>query len=288
MDPGQLYYGGFLLNTNPEWASGPQDSERGVQSAQWVGPINFIACGPDEAAEHIVELAQANTPHHIHLANAYTIALADKHKGYRNLMGRSGLVFPDGKPLTWISALRGDSPRLQQVRGPKLFLDVFDRGRSRQVRHYLVGSTPEVLKALVENLEAKFPGVAIVGSESPPFRQLSSEELGEQDSRIRNSDADIVWVGLGTPKQDFEAERLAKALPIVAIAIGAAFDFAAGTTREAPVWVTKAGLEWAYRLVSEPRRLWKRYLFGNTRFLIAALGKTYPDTSSRARSGDRI
>lgn len=276
---------GASVNSNPSWLSGPHENERQLAATQWIGPLKFVACRPDEAAEHIVRIAQGSIGHHVHLANAYTVALADKYQSYRALIHESGLVFPDGKPLGWISALYRHSPRLRQVRGPQLFLDVFDRGRSWNVKHYLLGSTPEVLEALVGNLEAKFPGVAIVGSESPPFQQIRPEELRDQDARIRESGADIVWVGLGTPKQDFEAQRLSKALPVVAVAVGAAFDFAAGTTKEAPAWMSKAGLEWAYRLCTEPRRLWKRYLFGNIRFLTAALFKTY--SQSRTTPGDR-
>ena len=111
----------------------------------------------------------------------------------------------------------------------------------------------------------------IVGVESPPFRVLSADELAQQDDRVLSSGADIVWVGLGTPKQDIESERLAAALPIVAVAVGAAFDFTAGTLQEAPAWMKSVGLEWFYRLIKEPRRLWKRYVFGNLRFLKAAL-----------------
>lgn len=233
-----------------------------------------------------MEIALEERGRHVHLANAYNIALADKRLDYRQLLSESGLVFPDGKPIGWVSRLRRQSPRLRQVRGPGLFLDVFDRGRSRGIRHYLLGSTPEVLEALAGNLQSRFPGVSIVGSESPPFRPLSPDELNLQDSRIRNSGAHIVWVGLGTPKQDFEAWRLANQLPVMAIAIGAAFDFTAGSVHEAPKWVSRIGLEWAYRLACEPRRLWKRYVFGNTRFLVAALVRTYEHTRTSPRTRD--
>ncbi|WP_370290231.1 WecB/TagA/CpsF family glycosyltransferase [Cryobacterium sp. TMN-39-2] len=208
---------------------------------------------------------------HVHLANAYTIALADKSAEYRQVLARPAVNFPDGKPIGWVSRLKRHSPRLRQVRGPQLFLDVFDQGRSSGVRHYLLGSTPDVLSQLERRLRELHPGVEIVGTESPHFRPLSKTEYAEQDDRIRHSGADIVWVGLGTPKQDFEAMRLAESLPVVAIAIGAAFDFAAGTLREAPRWMTTLGLEWSYRLIREPKRLWRRYLFGNARFLKAAI-----------------
>jgi N-acetylglucosaminyldiphosphoundecaprenol N-acetyl-beta-D-mannosaminyltransferase len=138
------------------------------------------------------------------------------------------------------------------------------------MKHFLLGSTDEVLALIRTNVESSYPGTLIVGAESPPFRAPTASELEEQDSRIAASDADIVWVGLGTPKQDIEVKRLAGSLPVVAVAVGAAFDFTAGTLKPAPKWVRQIGIEWSHRLVLEPRRLWKRYLFGNTRFLLAA------------------
>ncbi|TFC32019.1 glycosyltransferase [Cryobacterium sp. TMT2-18-3] len=238
--------------------------------SQWVGSIEFEASTPQSACEHIVTISQQGRGAHVHLANAYTVALADRSADYRGVLAAPAINYPDGKPIGWVSELRGHSPRLNQVRGPQLFLDVFDQGRAHGLRHFLLGSTPEVLSALELELARRFPGVKIVGVESPPFRKLSAAELQDQDSRIRETAAQIVWVGLGTPKQDVEAQRIASALPVVAIAIGAAFDFAAGTLRSAPAWMTNVGLEWVYRLICEPRRLWKRYVFGNVRFLKAA------------------
>jgi N-acetylglucosaminyldiphosphoundecaprenol N-acetyl-beta-D-mannosaminyltransferase len=253
-----------------------------VFPTQWVGSIEFAAASPEQAAESVLQLANARRRTHIHLANAYTTALADKSVEYRALLLKPSLNFPDGKPVGWASKMKRHRPHLQQVRGPQLFLDVFAEGRRSNVRHFLLGSTPDVLTALQQNLESKYPGVEIVGVESPPFRPLTDNELAAQDDRIRRSGAHIVWVGLGTPKQDFEAARLSEALPIVAVAVGAAFDFTAGTLKEAPDWVSKVGLEWMYRFSREPRRLWKRYIFGNTRFLKAALfspPKTVPRQS---------
>jgi N-acetylglucosaminyldiphosphoundecaprenol N-acetyl-beta-D-mannosaminyltransferase len=240
------------------------------RSSQWVGPVRFVSCRPSEAVRQIIGLAEEGVGVHVHLANAYTVALADASAEYRNILAEPAINYPDGKPIGWTSALKRQAPVLQQVRGPQLFLDVFDEGRTQEVKHFLLGSTPEVLDKLERELRKRFPGVRIVGVESPPFRKLTSDELRFQDERIRASGAEIVWVGLGTPKQDFEAHRLAGSLPVVAVAIGAAFDFAAGAMRPAPNWMTAVGLEWVYRFAREPKRLWKRYLFGNVRFLKTA------------------
>jgi N-acetylglucosaminyldiphosphoundecaprenol N-acetyl-beta-D-mannosaminyltransferase len=248
----------------------PHAMNSGPHSLQWVGPVQFVSCSPQEAVAQVIAMAKKGLGEHIHLANAYTVSLADSSPEYRSVLAAPAINFPDGKPIGWTSSLKRQLPALKQVRGPQLFLDVFDAGRTYGVKHFLLGSTPEVLVELQRELLERFPGVQLVGVESPPFRRLSVEELNSQDERIRDSGAQVVWVGLGTPKQDLEARRLAERLPIVAIAVGAAFDFAAGTMRPAPSWMTTIGLEWVYRFAREPKRLWRRYVFGNARYLKAA------------------
>lgn len=238
--------------------------------SHWVGPVKFVSSDPARASAHVLAVAGQRVGVHVHLANAYTVALADQSAEYCDVLAEPALNFPDGKPIGWVSKFRQHSPRLNQVRGPQLFLDVFDKGRQTGIKHFLLGSTPDVLIHLTANLERDYPGVDIVGVESPPFRALTVGELASQDEQIKASGAHIVWVGLGTPKQDIEARRLAGVMPVTAIAIGAAFDFAAGTLTQAPVWMQTVGLEWLFRFASEPRRLWRRYLFGNVRFLKAA------------------
>jgi N-acetylglucosaminyldiphosphoundecaprenol N-acetyl-beta-D-mannosaminyltransferase len=236
-----------------------------------VGSVTFRAANPTSAAERTVATAllPLQSGIHIHLANAYSVALAEKDDAVRASF-ENGINFPDGRPLQWVSALRVDKEPLCQVRGPSFLLDTFSIGEGTAVKHYLLGSTPAVLESLTKNLQNKFPGCLIVGTDSPPFRAMSDAELKNQDERILRSGADIVWVGLGTPKQDFEAARIAANIPVVSIAIGAAFDFAAGTRKEAPGWMSRLGIEWLFRLSTEPKRLWKRYLFGNTQFIVAA------------------
>lgn len=236
--------------------------------------VPITACPPERATELLIE--QARTTDRgidVHLCNAYTLALADSDDAYRAMLARASINFPDGTPVVWANRLRhgssGVSPR--RVRGPDLFLDVFERGTAVGLKHYLLGGAPEVLEALEHNLRERFPDAVIVGAESPPFRALTEQERDEQADRLRASGAQIVWVGLGTPKQDWECARLRDRLPMVFVAVGAAFDFAAGTKSTAPHWMQEHGLEWVHRLASEPRRLWKRYLFGNVRFVIAAV-----------------
>jgi N-acetylglucosaminyldiphosphoundecaprenol N-acetyl-beta-D-mannosaminyltransferase len=243
------------------------------QDVRRIGPLAAVAANPRQAAQRLCKLASSAPAQgsHFHLINAYTVALADRHAEYRHVLSGTSINLPDGKPLSWISRLRRDDVPLIQVRGQEFFMDVLDMGRDDGLRHFLLGSTQEVLDRLEAEVLIKFPGVAIVGSYSPPFRPMTSEEIADQDALIRASRAQVVWVGLGTPKQDYEAHRLANTLPVMTVAIGAAFDFTAGTLKEAPELMRRAGLEWLYRLASEPRRLWRRYLFGNVRFVLAAL-----------------
>jgi N-acetylglucosaminyldiphosphoundecaprenol N-acetyl-beta-D-mannosaminyltransferase len=205
----------------------------------------------------------------VHLCNAHTLALADRDQELRGILGSAALNLPDGQSVVWANQLlHRDTPLpATRVYGPDLFLDVFGHGQNAGLRHYLLGATPEVLDALRSELLRRFPKARIVGTCSPPFRSLTALELRDEERAILASGADIVWVGLGTPKQDVRAAQLAAALPVVSVAVGAAFDFVAGHKRQAPPWVQRRGLEWAFRLGCEPRRLWRRYLFGNARFL---------------------
>jgi len=211
----------------------------------------------------------------VHFANAYNVALARKDPDYAQLLRSGDFVFSDGVPITWVGkrAYPEIAAEWDRVYGPDVMTAVFSASnptKDHQPRHYLLGSTSEVLSSLNERLQARFPNALIVGSESPPFREPTDTELAARDSRISEAGATMVWVGLGTPKQDYEVARLARSLPVVALAVGAAFDFLAGTTPQAPVWMQRNGLEWAYRLASEPKRLSKRYLWGNSVFLIEA------------------
>jgi N-acetylglucosaminyldiphosphoundecaprenol N-acetyl-beta-D-mannosaminyltransferase len=189
------------------------------------------------------------------------------------LLQAASINLPDGKSVVWANRLlhRGRGIPSDRVYGPDLFLEVLERGQTHGLRHYLLGSTPNVLASLESELRRRFPRVEIVGVESPPFRPLSETERSDQVRRIADSSADVVWVGLGTPKQDWESAHLAKEVPAVFGAVGAAFDFVAGEKRQAPRWIQRRGFEWLFRLVAEPRRLWRRYLFGNVRFIAACM-----------------
>lgn len=234
--------------------------------------LRIISTNLDYACNQIINESQNESTSSgiaVHLVNSYTISLTYSDINYYEMMKQSKCNLPDGRPLSLLLRLKSSSAR--QVRGPSLMESVLDRGRKTDLRHFLLGSTPEILANLRANIEKKYPGVNICGQISPPFRALSKEEQEAQDKEIAEARADIVWVGLGTPKQDWEAERLAKEMVGTFIAVGAAFDFASGARREAPNWMSSLCLEWLFRLATEPKRLWRRYLIGNIQFLLAVV-----------------
>ena len=245
---------------------------------EFVGAIPFTVMPLHEAIELVIENADAMGANGasgiaVHFCNAYNVALARSDENYADLINRGDFVFSDGVPITWVGkrAKPDLATQWERVYGPDVMKGVFARSTEHGPRHYLLGSSPEVLAALQRQLSQRFPHAQLVGSESPPFRPATPQELQERDERIRASGATAVWVGLGTPKQDLEVARLASNLPVVALAVGAAFDFLAGTKPQAPLWMQRSGTEWLFRLASEPRRLAKRYIWGNSVFLAESI-----------------
>lgn len=243
-----------------------------------IGNVDFTVMTLEGAVQELLcvsrDIASTGNPGvAVHFANAYNVALAKSDSAYAHLLNKANYVFSDGVPITWVGKraypLVADS--WQRVYGPDVMTLVFEQSTPKSPRHYLLGSTPEVLGYLRSNLENLFPQAHIVGHESPPFTSPTSAELSARDARIRDSGATMVWVGLGTPKQDYEVARLSKELPVMALAVGAAFDFLAGTTPQAPRWMQRSGLEWFHRLAKEPKRLSHRYVWGNSVFIVESL-----------------
>jgi N-acetylglucosaminyldiphosphoundecaprenol N-acetyl-beta-D-mannosaminyltransferase len=183
----------------------------------------------------------------------------------------AGMVTPDGMPLVWLSRVRGEKA-VDRVYGPDLLLACCARAVERGWRFYFYGGDEGVADRLAERLMARFPGLRVVGTFSPPFRPLTDIEDAEVVRRINASGADIVWVGLSTPKQErWMSTHVGRLRAPVLIGVGAAFDFHAGLKRQAPRWIQRSGFEWLFRLASEPRRLWRRYLYNNPRFVLRVL-----------------
>jgi N-acetylglucosaminyldiphosphoundecaprenol N-acetyl-beta-D-mannosaminyltransferase len=186
----------------------------------------------------------------------------------RRIHNNAGLVTPDGMPLVYLGRLWSNR-EMDRVYGPDLMLEVCKSGVPRGVRHFFYGATDTTLRQLRGNLIKRLPNLQVVGTFSPPFRELTSDEAKEIASLINDHDPDIVWVGLSTPKQERWMSSFREALKApVLVGVGAAFDFHAGNVRQAPPVLQRLCLEWLFRLSMEPRRLWRRYLYNNPLFLM--------------------
>ena len=186
----------------------------------------------------------------------------------RDVHNLSGLTVPDGMPLVWAGKYAG-ARSIERVYGPDLMLRVLAVAEACGWSSYFYGAAPGTAEFLIGKLLARYPGLKVAGLESPPFRPLTARERTETIARIDRSRADLVWVGLSTPKQERWMYDMAPHLrPTVLLGVGAAFDIHAGLLPQAPAWMQRSGLEWLYRLRQEPRRLWRRYLFNNPLFII--------------------
>lgn len=184
---------------------------------------------------------------------------------------RAGMATPDGMPLVWAARYAG-CRETTRVYGPDLMLAVCERAASEGWRSYFYGGAPGVADELAARLQDRFPGLAVAGTFSPPFRPLTDKESAEIVGRINDSGADLVWVGLSTPKQErWMADHRNALEAAVLLGVGAAFDFHTGRLRQAPSWMQGSGLEWVFRLAVEPRRLWRRYLRNNPAFVTRIL-----------------
>jgi len=224
----------------------------------------------EETFQIIREWISRGERKYINVCSVQTVLDCYDSADLTRIVNSSGLSVPDGMPLVWIGKSYGND--VERIYGPDLVLSLCERGQDFGFRHYFYGGAPEFNEQLLENLRKKFPRLQIVGACSPPFRNLTPEEEKENLEKINQASPDIVWVGLGTPKQDYWMDRMRPLLNApVLIAVGAAFDLHSGRIRQAPVWMRRAGLEWSFRLLMEPKRLWRRYLIGNPRFIYLAL-----------------
>jgi N-acetylglucosaminyldiphosphoundecaprenol N-acetyl-beta-D-mannosaminyltransferase len=236
----------------------------GPSAAFTVGGVRIDALQIDDAVHRVLE---AQGPQAVHLCNAYTISLAAHDPVYRSILNGGHLNLADGMPIAVIARRLGFKNMTRRVYGPDLMQAVLDNGRAEGARHYLYGSTDDVLMRMVARIHSTWPGAEIVGTESPSFAAITDSELTASIEKMDVAGAGVVWVGMGTPKQDEIVARMASLGTHTYVAIGAAFDFIAGTKRQAPRWIREHGLEWLFRLVTEPRRLWRRYIVGNARFV---------------------
>lgn len=208
---------------------------------------------------------------YICLGTAHGLTEAGNDPELRRIFNEAWLTTPDGMPLVWLGPAG-----VERVYGPDLMLAVCDAGRAAGLRHFFYGGLPGVAETLAEKLLARFPGLDVGGAATPPFHELNATERATLRDRIAAVRPDVIWVGLGTPKQErFMARHWRELDAGVLIGVGAAFDFHSGRVRQAPRWLQRSGFEWAFRLGTEPRRLGPRYLKTNPVFLLRVLAQKF-------------
>lgn len=205
---------------------------------------------------------------YITVNNVHTVIEACRNNSFKKILNESIISLPDGKPLSIIAKLKGDK-NINRIFGPTFIEKTIDWGQKDELKHYFFGGSESTLTGMLKKIEQQFPEAVIAGTYSPPY----SEKFSKTDNKkfieqMNNSNADIFWIGLGAPKQEiWMYENYKKLNKGIMIGIGAGFDYLAGKTKHAPEWMKNLALEWLYRLIQEPRRLWKRYLVTNTLFL---------------------
>ncbi|MEJ1972979.1 MAG: WecB/TagA/CpsF family glycosyltransferase [Lacunisphaera sp.] len=222
----------------------------------------------EEAAALLVGARGQRQLGYVCATGVHGVSEARRDPAFRALLNRAWLNVPDGMPLVWLGRWHGHRS-VTRVYGPDLMAAVCDTGRAAGLTHYFYGGQEGVAELLREKLSARFPGLAVVGTYTPPFRELTPAERTALEADVAAKKPDLIWIGLSTPKQERFAAAVAGRLATGAIVtVGAAFDFHAGRVRQAPRWMQRSGLEWFFRLCVEPRRLWKRYLVNNPLFVM--------------------
>lgn len=221
----------------------------------------------DKAANQIVKWAREKKSLYVCAANVHMVMEAWDNSGFRKVVNNSALVTPDGMPLVWSLKALGVE-KAERVYGPTLTLHVCEAAAKANIPIGLYGGTEESLEAFTQFLKHKFLNINIACRISPPFRPLNQAEDEEYTQTIISSGARILFVGIGCPKQEYWMADHQKKIPAIMLGVGAAFDFHSGRVKQAPICLQSAGLEWAFRFAMEPRRLWKRYVYNNPRFIL--------------------
>ena len=212
-------------------------------------------------------LIQQNGRGYVCVTGVHGVIEAQSDPEFRRILNSSFLTTPDGMPMVWVGRLQGLG-RIRRVYGPDFMIDLCTMSVDKGYRHFLYGGKPGVAEKLSAALRTRIPGLQVVGTFTPPFRPMDPAEEFSLIERVKGLKPDVLWVGLSTPKQErFMAQFIDKLDVKLMVGVGAAFDLHTGATTDAPRWVKRAGLQWLHRLIQEPRRLWKRYLINNPKFL---------------------
>ncbi len=233
--------------------------------------VGVSAIDTTMALESIEGWIRSRDSHYVCVTGVHGVMESQRDDAVKAIHNTAGLVTPDGMPLVWVLRSRGFR-YVDRVYGPDLMLALCNLSVRRGYRHFLYGGAEGVGEQLTTSLQHRFPGLQIVGTFSPPFRPLTADESERAVQMINEANPDIVWVGLSTPKQErWMANHVGRVTAPVLIGVGAAFDFHAGIKRQAPQLMQRMGLEWLFRLLTEPRRLWRRYLVNNPKFIFLLL-----------------
>jgi N-acetylglucosaminyldiphosphoundecaprenol N-acetyl-beta-D-mannosaminyltransferase len=221
----------------------------------------------EPAIEALLKAARSSEARRAHFATVHSVVEATGSAEVREAFATAWMVCTDGLPLAWVARIRGNPA--ERVCGPDVMLTLCDRGRGPGLRHYFLGGGPGTAERLALRLASRFEGLQVAGTASPPFRDLTDAEDQAIVDAINSATPHVVWIGLGSPKQDLWAASHASRLRCgLVLPVGAAFDFHSGRLRRAPSWIRRLGLEWLFRLAMEPRRLLRRYVITNTRFIV--------------------
>lgn len=221
--------------------------------------VRVSAINMDLALATIAAWIARREPHYVTVTPLHAIIDCNEQPELMPIFNGSGMTTPDGMSIVWLLRRRGFKD-VDRVYGPDLMQAVFDRSQATGWKHFLYGGAEGVAKELAAKLTAKYPRATVAGTYTPPFRPLTPEEDEDVRERIRASGADIVWVGISSPKQErWMVEHCGKVGAPVLIGVGAAYDFLSGRKKQAPRWIQRSGTEWLFRLATEPGRLWKRY-----------------------------
>jgi N-acetylglucosaminyldiphosphoundecaprenol N-acetyl-beta-D-mannosaminyltransferase len=233
--------------------------------------VQISAINMDQALAAIESWIRDREPQYVCVTPAHSVMACYDHPELRAIYNASGLTTPDGMAIVWW--LRWQKQKhVSRVYGPDLMLAVCQRSLAAGFKHFLYGGALGVGQDLAGCLKERYPGLQVAGVYSPPFRPLTPEEDRLASEMIIRSGADIVWVGIGSPRQEqWMSSHVGKVGAPVLVGVGAAFDFLSGRKRQAPRWVQRGGLEWLFRLFTEPGRLWRRYVLGYPRFVVLVL-----------------
>lgn len=228
--------------------------------------VNINITNMQETIDRFINNLNEWRGEYVCISNVHTTVMAHDDENYRKIQNEAIMSLPDGAPLSAYLRKHGYEDA-RRVTGPDLMHEILSISSEHGFRHYFYGSTEDTLELLKKAIDDKFPGTIVAGMISPPFRTISPEEDEEFIKRINDAKPDFVWVGLGAPKQEIWMAEHKDKINAVMLGVGAAFNFEAGNVKRAPKWMQKLSLEWLFRLTQDPKRLFKRYLITNTKFL---------------------